>query len=135
MGPMFYYFGYGSNLSETALRAKGVRPVSAEPATLDGWSLSFNIPNFFSIEGGTGNITRAPGELVHGVLYGCEDQDLGALDEIEALGVTYSREKMLVRTYSGRELEAYVYVGLSSVVSEGLKPSKRYLNSLSGMIR
>ncbi len=127
---MFYYFGYGSNLSETALRAKRVRPVSAEPATLEGWRLAFNIPNFFSIEGGTGNIVRQEGSVVHGVLYGCEDQDLSALDEIEALGVAYSRESMTVCTYTGHERTANVYVGLPSIVSEGLKPSKRYLNIL-----
>lgn len=127
---MFYYFGYGSNLSETALRAKRVRPISAEPATLDGWHLCFDIPNFFSIEGGTGNIERIPGQRVHGVLYGCEDQDLAALDELEALNVAYSRQSMTVETYAGKRCAAYVYIGLDGITTQGLKPSRRYLNIL-----
>lgn len=127
---MFYYFGYGSNLSEMALRAKGVRPLSAQPAVLAGWALCFDIPNFFSIEGGTGNIRPAPSEEVHGVLYGCEDQDLVALDELEALNVAYLRKTMTVRTYSGQEHSAYVYIGLPDITSDGLRPSRRYLNIL-----
>jgi sulfite reductase (NADPH) flavoprotein alpha-component len=127
---MFYYFGYGSNLSGPSLRAKGVVPVSAEPAVLADWRLTFDIPNFFAIEGGTGNISQSPGDSVHGVLYGCNDHALAVLDELEALGVAYRRTQMTVRTYSGREASAYVYVGLPDVTSEGLSPSRRYLNIL-----
>jgi sulfite reductase alpha subunit-like flavoprotein/cytochrome b involved in lipid metabolism/gamma-glutamylcyclotransferase (GGCT)/AIG2-like uncharacterized protein YtfP len=127
---MFYYFGYGSNLSGPSLRAKGVVPASAEPAVLSGWRLTFDIPNFFAIEGGTGNVSVSPDDSVHGVLYGCQDHELARLDELEALGVAYRRTKMTVRTYSGRDAEAYVYVGLPEVTSKGLSPSRRYLNIL-----
>ncbi len=127
---MFYYFGYGSNLSETALRAKGVRPLSSEPAILAGWELCFDIPNFFPIEGGTGNIRQRDGAEVHGVLYGCNDPDLTRLDELEALNVAYLRKTMAVRTYGGEDHHANVYVGISTITADGLFPSRRYLNIL-----
>ena len=39
---MFYYFGYGSNMSDRSLRAKGVEALNAEPAVLSDWRLAFN---------------------------------------------------------------------------------------------
>src|SRR5688572_762967 len=109
---MFYYFGYGSNMSVNALKAKGVEPLSAEPAILDGWRLSFNIPDFFLIEGGTGNIEIAEMRQVHGILYSCRNEHLEVLDELEAVGVSYQRVKTIVTTYSGRSVSTYVYIGL-----------------------
>lgn len=128
---MFYYFGYGSNLSVIALRAKGVFPLRSEPAILEGWRLTFNVPDFFPIEGGTGNIETAPGEAVHGVLHACRDRDLASLDRLEALGVTYQRVVLGVTTYAGRRKSAYVYVGIPSNLDGDLRPSERYRNILA----
>lgn len=128
---MFYYFGYGSNLSVIALRAKGVFPLRSEPAVLEGWRLTFNVPDFFPIEGGTGNIETAPDETVHGVLHACRDGDLASLDRLEALGVTYERVVLGVTTYAGRRKSAYVYVGIASNLDGRLLPSERYRNILA----
>lgn len=128
---MFYYFGYGSNLSVISLRAKGVDPLSSEPARLEGWKLVFNIPDFFPIEGGTGNIV--PGErtdVVHGVLHGCRSRDLEKLDQLEAVGVTYRRVETSVTAYAGRRVRAYVYIGLPSILDDACLPSERYRNIL-----
>lgn len=127
---MFYYFGYGSNMSARALKAKGVTPLSAEPAILEDWRLTFNMPDFFLIEGGTGNIETASGHAVHGVLYSCRSEHLEVLDELEAVGVAYRRVKTMVSTYSGRSVSAYVYVGIAERLKEGYQPSRRYLNIL-----
>lgn len=127
---MFYYFGYGSNMSARALKAKGVTPLSAEPAILEGWRLTFNIPDFFLIEGGTGNIELAPGHVVHGVLYSCRSEHLEVLDELEAVGVSYRRVKTMVSSYSGRSVSAFVYIGIPERLKEGYQPSRRYLNIL-----
>jgi sulfite reductase (NADPH) flavoprotein alpha-component len=123
---VFFYFGYGSNMREASLRAKGVVPLSAEPAILRGWRLTFNIPDFFRIEGGTGNIERSPEDEVHGVLYACRDDDLRALDELEALGVTYDRVQLEVETYGGRAVMANAYVGIPRALDSGHRPSPRY---------
>lgn len=127
---MFYYFGYGSNLSVVSLRAKGVDPLSSEPAILSGWRLLFDIPDFFAIEGCTGNIQPERGADVHGVVHACRDADLPALDKLEALGVTYERVEASVVTYSGRRLRAFVYVGLPECLGPEGKPSGRYRNIL-----
>lgn len=128
---MFYYFGYGSNLSVIALRAKGVFPLRSEPAVLEGWRLTFNVPDFFPIEGGTGNIETAPDDTVHGVLHACRDRDLVTLDRLEALGVTYERVVLGVTTYAGRRKSAYVYVGIANNLDSRLQPSERYRNILA----
>lgn len=128
---MFYYFGYGSNLSVISLKAKGVDPLSSEPARLEGWKLVFNIPDFFQIEGGTGNIV--PGkdtDVVHGALHGCRGRDLKKLDQLEAVGVTYRRVETSVTAYSGRRVRAYVYIGLSEILDDLCLPSQRYRNIL-----
>lgn len=127
---MFYYFGYGSNLSVVSLRAKGVDPLTSEAAVLEGWRLVFDIPDFFEIEGGTGNIEPATGDAVHGVLHGCRSRDLARLDELEALGTRYERVETTVMTYTGRLVRAYVYLGLQSVLDKTCLPSERYRNIL-----
>jgi sulfite reductase (NADPH) flavoprotein alpha-component len=127
---VFYYFGYGSNLSVVSLRAKGVDPLTSEAATLAGWRLAFDIPDFFRIEGGTGNIERCDGDQVHGVLHGCRSRDLRVLDQLEAVGTRYQRVETTIVTYSGRPVRAYVYIGLESVLDGTLLPSERYKNIL-----
>lgn len=121
-----FYFGYGSNMSAISLRAKGVEPTESVPAMLSGWRLVFNIPDFFSIEGCTGNIERAPNDEVHGVLHECDDEQLAVLDRLEALGVSYARTTLAVTTYDGRAIDAQVYVGLPQRLSREGKPSNRY---------
>ncbi|RYG66194.1 gamma-glutamylcyclotransferase, partial [bacterium] len=128
LGRMFYYFGYGSNLSVPSLRAKGVDPLSSEPAILDGWRLAFDLPDFFEIEGGTGNIQRSENDAVHGVLHGCRNTDLARLDQLEAVGISYERIEGTVTTYSGRRARAFVYVGIPSILDPKCLPSERYRN-------
>ena len=53
---MFWYFGYGSNMEMTSLRAKGVQPRHSTRAVAAGWRLRFNVQHFFRHEGGVGNI-------------------------------------------------------------------------------
>lgn len=127
---MFHYFGYGSNLSVVSLRAKGVNPLRHEPAILEGWRLSFEVPDFFAIEGGSGHIERCEGEAVHGALYACRDAHLGTLDQLEASGIRYERIEATVATYGGRRVRAYVYVGIPAVLERGCLPSERYRNIL-----
>ncbi|HTE50049.1 MAG TPA: cytochrome b5 domain-containing protein, partial [Kofleriaceae bacterium] len=104
--------------------------LSGEPAILRGWRLTFNIPDFFRIEGGTGNIERAPADEVHGVLYACRDDDMRALDELEALGVTYDRVQLEVEVYGGRAVMANAYVGIPSTLDDSQRPSPRYRSLL-----
>ena len=126
---MFRYFGFGSNLNITSLRAKGVEPLSSRRAILHGWRLCFNVQHFFRHEGGVGNIERSevPGDRVLGVLYDCPDEALEPLDVMEACGYGYERITVEVVADSER-VSAHTYVGMPEFIDNGCLPSRRYLN-------
>ena len=112
---MFWYFGYGSNMDLTSLRAKGVEPHTSERAVLRGWRLRFNVHHFFRHEGGVGNIEPSddPTDAVWGVLHQCDDEHLALLDAAEAYGHGYDRIGVSVLTDRG-EQRAIAYVGIPS---------------------
>ena len=126
---MIYYFGYGSNIDATSLRAKGVSPAFSRKAYLKGYRLAFNVAHFFSFEGGMGNIipTGAQSDEVLGMLHGCSDEDLAALDQAEAYGLGYDRIEITVQTEKGEE-RAIAYVGLPDFIDDARQPTERYLN-------
>jgi sulfite reductase (NADPH) flavoprotein alpha-component len=128
---MFRYFGYGSNMNITSLRAKGVEPLSSQGAVLYGWRLRFNVQHFFRHEGGVGNIepSQASGERVLGVLYDCPEEALPSLDAMEAYGHGYARITIEVELESQRT-SALTYVGMPAFIDNTCRPSRRYLNLL-----
>ncbi|WP_428604513.1 gamma-glutamylcyclotransferase family protein [Sedimenticola sp.] len=126
---MFRYFGFGSNMNITSLRAKGVEPLAARCAVLEGWRLRFNVQHFFRHEGGVGNIERSkePGDRVLGVLYDCPDEALAPLDAVEAYGHGYDRISIEVEA-DGKRVPALTYVGMPEFIDDSCLPSRRYLN-------
>jgi hypothetical protein len=128
---MIRYFGYGSNMDLTSLKAKGVAPQASRVAALSGWRLRFNVEHFFRHEGGVGNIERTdnPKDQVLGMLHFCNEADLAALDRAEAYGVGYDRVQVLVQTPQGRE-PALAYVGLPAYINDACLPTRRYMNIL-----
>jgi sulfite reductase (NADPH) flavoprotein alpha-component len=127
---MFYYFGYGSNMHLTSLRAKGVEPLTSERAVLPGWRLAFNVKHFFKHEGGVANILPASaGDAVQGVVHLCDDDALAKLDAAEAFGFGYDRVQVPVRTANATR-DAMAYVGMPGFLDDTCKPSQRYLNIL-----
>lgn len=138
---MFYYFGFGSNMSMTSLRAKGVEPIKSFPAYLIGWRLRFNVEHFFRHEGGVGNIehTGEPQDIVWGVLHECPDESLAPLDGTEAYGYGYDRITIEVNVKSevsqqdttsqkDTRFSALTYVGMPAFIDNTCLPSQRYLN-------
>ena len=130
-GPVFLYFGYGSNLHVPALRAKGVQPVASVRGTLRAWRLAFDVRHWFPHEGGMGNIrpTGDPTDEVQGVVHACEDDALAALDRMEAYGVGYDRIEVDVLTDAGL-VRALTYVGLPAFIDTSRRPTRRYLSIL-----
>ncbi|MFW1678169.1 gamma-glutamylcyclotransferase family protein [Pontibacter sp. JAM-7] len=128
---MFRYFGFGSNMNMTSLRAKGVEPLSARRAVLHGWRLRFNVQHFFRHEGGVGNIERSdlPGDRVMGVVYDCPDAALAPLDAAEACGHGYDRISVEVEV-DGALLPALTYIGMPAFIDNRCQPCRRYLNLL-----
>lgn len=126
---MFRYFGFGSNMNMTSLRAKGVEPLTSRRAVLPGWRLRFNVQHFFRHEGGVGNIERSKeaGCQVLGVLYDCPDEALPPLDAMEAYGHGYDRITVEVDA-DGEQVPALTYVGMPEFIDDACLPSRRYLN-------
>ncbi|SDT96290.1 gamma-glutamylcyclotransferase family protein [Halopseudomonas salegens] len=132
---MFYYFGFGSNMSMLSLRAKGVEPRASTRAVLHGWRLRFNVQHFFRHEGGVGNIenTGDPNDRVLGVLHECPDAALALLDQAEAYGHGYDRIEVAVEpddhgNGNRPRVPAITYVGMPQFIDNGCLPSQRYLN-------
>ncbi|MCP5559727.1 MAG: gamma-glutamylcyclotransferase [Verrucomicrobiaceae bacterium] len=128
---MFYYFGYGSNMSLASMRAKGVEPLSSRKANLPGWRLAFNVRHFFRHEGGVANVVPSTNssDAVSGVVHQCDDAALEKLDAAEAYGYGYDRIEMPVVTSAG-PVSAAVYVGMPGFLDDDCLPSQRYLNIL-----
>lgn len=126
---MFRYFGFGSNMNITSLRAKGVEPLASRRAELHGWRLRFNVQHFFRHEGGVGNIERtgSSGDRVLGVLYECPGEALSPLDAMEAYGHGYDRITVEVEA-DGERVPALTYVGMPEFIDDSCLPSRRYLN-------
>lgn len=126
---MFRYFGYGSNINLTALKAKGVEPLSSVKGVLKGWQLCFNVQHWFKHEGGMGNIekTNHHHHWVEGVLHICKDESLVSLDKLEALGIGYDRIEVPIITDKGI-FKAYTYVGLPAFINNSCLPTQRYKN-------
>ncbi|GGB93596.1 hypothetical protein GCM10011352_19560 [Marinobacterium zhoushanense] len=132
---MFRYFGFGSNMSITSLRAKGVEPLASRRAVLHGWRLRFNVQHFFRHEGGVGNIERSddPDDRVLGILHDCPDEALAPLDATEAYGHGYDRISVEVEVeepVKGERLTALTYVGMPQFIDDSCLPCQRYLNIL-----
>jgi sulfite reductase (NADPH) flavoprotein alpha-component len=129
--PVFWYFGYGSNMDLKSLRAKGVEPRISQRAVLHGWRLRFNVQHFFRHEGGVGNIEASgdPSNVVWGVLHLCEDEHLALLDAAEACGHGYDRIEVTVGHEAG-EQRAIAYAGLPAFINNTCLPTRRYLNIL-----
>jgi len=132
---MFYYFGFGSNMSMLSLKAKGVEPVASWRAELPGWRLRFNVEHFFAHEGGVGNIecTDVPEDRVLGVLHQCQDEALALLDAAEAFGYGYDRIEVDVApmepaSCQRNSVPAVTYVGMPQFINNSCRPSQRYLN-------
>ena len=123
------YFGYGSNINLTSLKAKGVEPTSSVRAILPGWKLIFNVEHWFRHEGGVGNITPSDlqGDHVEGIIHCCPIEHLAALDAVEAYGVGYDRIEVEVQTANG-PVKALTYVGLPGYLNDLCLPTQRYLN-------
>lgn len=129
LSSMLNYFGYGSNINLTSLKAKGVLPKRSFVGRLPNYKLKFNVEHWFRHEGGMGNIEPSdnPDDYVEGMVHECTGEDLGALDRMEAYGVGYDRIRIGVQTEEGM-VDALAYVGLPEVINESCLPTRRYLN-------
>jgi gamma-glutamylcyclotransferase (GGCT)/AIG2-like uncharacterized protein YtfP len=112
------------------MRERGIRFSKREWAVLEGYRLVFNKIASRNRMEGYANIVKDGGSYVEGILYDITDEDIEKLDKHEGYPQHYDRKKLKVRLANGETVEAVVYVAQKGMTSDGLKPSKDYLNHL-----
>jgi len=97
-----YCFVYGATSNPISRSRRNIQTVSAQPAVLQDYRISFG-------QGGAANILSKRGWTVHGVLLECKTQhDIELLKEI---GANYECEEMKVYPYESEEpVLAHVHV-------------------------
>ena len=121
------YFAYGSNLSRDRMHERNCDFTSAKSATLKGWKLVFNKRSFKVPTAGFGNIKEDKESEVEGILYELPDNAIHTLDKYEGYPKHYNRIKVNI-ICKDKELEADAYIAVKEWISEGVKPTKEYLD-------
>ncbi len=122
----FWYFAYASNMSSAQMKQRAGDWAEEKLARLEGYELNFDKISRGGT--GTGNMVRAEGKTVWGVLYRLTEQQLRALDRFESVPEHYRRIEVNVLDEQGNRLPAQVYVARK--VRKGLKPDRVYLQRI-----
>ena len=120
------YFAYGSNLSTKYVWQYTPSAVFVRRALLPNFHIEFRRYSD-NLKGGISTIIEAPGEMIHGVIYEVNPNEIAALDILEKvpLGV-YKREGFKVLGEDGKWYTADLY---RVVKPEGpYTPAKKYVS-------
>jgi len=126
------YFAYGSNCNPAIMTKKRVEFTSQSHGTLHGYRLLFNkmalrdrLPDGI----GFANINDDSAGRVEGVVYDIIEEHLPRLDESERYPEHYTRIVVTIETEAG-PTECLTYQAQSDKISDGLVPSRNYLNHI-----
>ena len=129
---MTKYFAYGTNCNTEVMERKGIAFTARQRAVLNGYTLRFNkrarranLPETI----GFANIEQDEAGCVEGILYDLAIGSLETLDETERHQSEYERIQVTVEADSGIET-CWTYKARPEVVSEGLLPSRNYINHI-----
>lgn len=132
---LIWYFAYGSNMDaarlfDQRLAPKGVPRGERIAGRLDGWTLVFDKPSRLLKGGAAANIVPDTAGVVHGTLNALPDAGFEVLDIYEGVAAGHYERRTIrvVRSDTGEEVDAIVYVGL--IRGEGLRPPRAYLDCL-----
>jgi hypothetical protein len=101
---MTLYFAYGSNMARAPMSRRCPAARALGPAVLEGWRFMVTVDGYASV-------ARAPGGVVHGVLWDVTPRDLAALNAYESLDSGLYRRVLANVRIGGRSERALVYVG------------------------
>lgn len=124
------YFAYGSNMDPELMMARGARFASRVGAILEHHELVFNKT---SGRAGFGyaNVSRLRGSFVQGILYDIDESGGMDLDRCEGAPIHYERSSVSVFLVDDlREMTAMTYVAKPERTSDGLLPTREYMDSL-----
>lgn len=124
-----YYFAFGSNMNIERVKERKVKYLERFPATLKGYRLVFNKPDFNEPGLTYANIQPEENSIVEGALYLTDMESIKILDGFEGVPVHYLRKEIEVISYTGDIIKAWVYIAIEDTLKPG-KPSKDYLGHL-----
>ena len=121
---MLNYFAFGSNMSAQRMHERLGWSPSRSGAILSDYEMIFNK---HSNDGGKANIMSSPGNIVEGILYSVNEEDLLILDKFEGVSSKqYKRYEIEVRDNNKNSIPAVAYKALNTL--EVSAPTEEYLN-------
>ena len=121
---MLNYFAFGSNMSAKRMHERLGWTPSPSGAILNNYEMVFNK---HSNDGGKANIMYSPGDLVEGILYSVNEEDLLILDKYEGVAAKqYKRYEIEVRNNNKNSIPAVAYKALNT--GKVSAPTEEYLN-------
>jgi len=121
---MLNYFAFGSNMSAQRMHERIGWSPSRSGAILTDYEMVFNK---HSNDGGKANIMYSPGDLVEGILYSVNEEDLLILDKYEGVAAQqYKRYDIEVLNNNKQPIAAVAYKALNT--GKVFAPTEEYLN-------
>ncbi len=122
---MALHFAYGSNMSRTLMAVRCPTARALGTATLRHWGFVIGI-------GGHGSLARAPGKIVHGVLWRLAPRDLAAINAYEGIDTGYYLRRIVPVRQGPRLVPALVYI----LRQDGRgRPRPTYINLVTAAAR
>lgn len=129
----YHYFAYGSNASESQMRARCPQSQLICTAFLKDYELCF--PRFGKKRKcGVASVEKCENSFVWGVIYKITEEDISELDKHEGFPDSYEKINVDVISVPAQSvLSAYTYVGIPQT---GIyKPSKEYIQLIIDSLR
>ena len=121
---MLNYFAFGSNMSSQRMHERLGWSPSRSGAILPDYEMIFNK---HSNDGGKANIMYSPGDLVEGILYSVNEEDLLILDKYEGVAAKqYHRHEIEVHKNNKHSITAITYKALNT--GKVSAPTEEYLS-------
>ena len=121
---MLNYFAFGSNMSAQRMHERLGWTPSRSGAIVPDYEMIFNK---HSNDGGKANIMFSPGDLVEGILYSVNEEDLLILDKYEGVAAKqYKRYDIEVWNNNRQTILAVAYKALNT--GKVFSPTEEYLN-------
>jgi len=120
-------FAYGRNMDFNKLKERGVSFEFIGMGILENYELKFNKIALNKKGVGYANVVRSKGSKVEGLLFSMKN--IERLDKFEGFPKHYQKENLEIH-HSGTLVRAIVYVAVSNMISNNLKPEKSYLSNL-----
>jgi len=104
------YFAYGSNMSTRRLLARLPDAITLGVARLSQHKLCFHKKNRHDGSAKCNALaTDNPVDVIYGVVFDIDAQQLAALDQFEGLGKGYARKQVSIRLTHGATVDACTY--------------------------